>query len=67
MAVHSFSFKSSWLAGAEYDTDTGIATVHTKRGDSYQHSLSPESFKDFVTAGSPGQWYNANFGMRAVR
>lgn len=58
--MHEFT-KSAFLAGASYNPETKVLTVHFRNGKEYQYADVPEeTYKEFCEAESAGVYYSAN-------
>jgi hypothetical protein len=60
MTVETWVFDSSNLASADYDPDTGQATILFRRGGVYSGHLTPELWDKFKDAPSAGRFYHAH-------
>ena len=64
------ALKSSNIASAEYDDDTGEMTVVFVNGGEYAGQVPRAIYEGLVESTSPGRFYNANirdsYAMRKV-
>lgn len=58
--MHEFT-NSSFLAGASYDKETSVMTVHFRNGKEYKFAdVLEETYKEFCEAPSAGIYFSAN-------